>query len=821
MTSHGTALNYRVLDGLVWQYIQEEDLLELFPECSESLVPEEAHDRITRNLIEHVRRLILHGNIQDALELLKKEAEVVIADHRLLFRLLKQSFLEKLRSEEMQSVQAALSCARDELAPCALDAYPEAYMEFKHVLLALLFAKDESDTPVSHEWLAERRGELAAIVASTLRGTLRAYDAPLSLALRYLMSLHLRLCARQGTASPIEELIRPVLSEECDPSASPLESLLEAPSFNEADVQSLVQAADLSRQGAIDSLRFTHGDLNLAFKNELSRMRVIVGVLDDYVHEYCVYRGLVDGDLRPAGTSGVVEKARLKDQAPLVTAAQAPSGSPGSPGEILAAAGEARAPETNPTSGDSSHSVVTQAQAQGPDEASVSNAAVPEEAHFPDVAHREGSGTKNRQEGADPVLLQEALSAGSRVDDAHIAGTPNVSASQLGAGDADGMVEVEVSIAAEGGDRGLSLGSHSRPGSRVHAGAATCAAARNGPVGAVTQHAVGRWKPRNSLHAKGGLSQDPIGLDDRTAGDEAEARPDPRHFVEAGDSGLTTSSVQEALFEHGPFLELFAKRVQDQEGVCSRQEQGSATEKHRKILHVRRLVTEGSMSGAVDEVHRFDPAFFTVHPHLLFDLKQLEFFQTVERGDLSKAISIARSDLGPLAAKDSALFPRLKTTLSVLTRLDDSEDAVAVVRPSPTALAATLQATLGASVGLQEPRLMRLLRPLLTSHAEWFRAHMCSDVFADLLSIAALTESDVSGAPLSGLSDKSATSTGSVPSGSDASGSTPMDVDGPAPFDESAVLTLMEFMALSRGDAIQLLAQYGGSVWNVFSNLLA
>ncbi|KAG2436677.1 hypothetical protein HXX76_006205 [Chlamydomonas incerta] len=57
-------------------------------------------------------------------------------DVRLVFRARKQKFVELLRRGG--GAEAALACARSELAPLALDAYPEAYSEFKRLLLLLL-----------------------------------------------------------------------------------------------------------------------------------------------------------------------------------------------------------------------------------------------------------------------------------------------------------------------------------------------------------------------------------------------------------------------------------------------------------------------------------------------------------------------------------------------------------------------------------------------------------------------------------------------------------------------------------------------------------
>lgn len=60
------------------------------------------------------------------------------------------------------------------------------------------------------------------------------------------------------------------------------------------DIQALAHAVELTRQGAVDSMKFAKGDLFQAFQNELCRMQLDVSVLDELVKEYCIYRGIVD-----------------------------------------------------------------------------------------------------------------------------------------------------------------------------------------------------------------------------------------------------------------------------------------------------------------------------------------------------------------------------------------------------------------------------------------------------------------------------------------------------------------------------------------------
>ncbi len=69
------------------------------------------------------------------------------------------------------------ACARDELAPLALHAYPEAYLDFKRLLLLLVFQRDSSHScPVSNDWSVEARSDLACTVFHTMRQHLGGFQ---------------------------------------------------------------------------------------------------------------------------------------------------------------------------------------------------------------------------------------------------------------------------------------------------------------------------------------------------------------------------------------------------------------------------------------------------------------------------------------------------------------------------------------------------------------------------------------------------------------------------------------------------------------------
>ncbi|KAL6642994.1 hypothetical protein ACP70R_021175 [Stipagrostis hirtigluma subsp. patula] len=307
-------VNWEALDALVLDFIRSDRLVQPSPAASPSPPSSPSSTSTTtttdttacssssssssyrsRLLIRRARRALEAGEVDAALALLRAHAPAALSDHRLLFHLHKQRFVELVRRGTVADREAALDCLRKALAPCALDAYPEAYEEFKHILLVLIFDKDDQSSPVANEWSIQRRSELAGLLSSILRAHLQAYDPILSMSLRYLISIHKVFCSRQGISSPISDLTERLLFEDRDPPAVPQEYSLEAPPFDEVDVQALAHAVELTRQGAVDSLKFAKGDLYQAFQNELCRMKLDLSLLDKLVHEYCIYRGIIEG----------------------------------------------------------------------------------------------------------------------------------------------------------------------------------------------------------------------------------------------------------------------------------------------------------------------------------------------------------------------------------------------------------------------------------------------------------------------------------------------------------------------------------------------
>ncbi|KAH7446944.1 hypothetical protein KP509_01G083400 [Ceratopteris richardii] len=698
-------VNWNALDALVLDYAENEQLLLGSEKCLESFM--------LRSTVNHVRGLIEQGSIDEALDLIQRHAPCVLQDQRLLFRLHKQKFIELLRAGGQQAQEEAIQCSRTVLGPCALTAYPEAYEEFKRLLLVLIYSKDDTGSPVAQEWSESNRTELAAILASVLRARFRAYDPLFSLVLRYLLSY----CSRQGATSPIADLSTALMNKEKDPPAMPNDCLLEAPKFNESDVQALAYAVDLSRQGAVDSLRYAGADLKLALKNELSRIKLDIGLLDELVHDYCIYRGLIDTTTNAVSTTC----------SEIVNSVLEPS--------------EEHESAVKSDMGASFKAFTVNASAQG----HKLNEIEQNELWESFIQHE-----RLMKAGKDAAMEDRG---DSRSEDSNVGGLSR-----------DDIYTAGESICSTSGqDHEYSGQTKSLPGCPRK-----------------------RWAGRAMISLNGN-----------------QKSKKERH-LDSDSNGQFTASKSSANIS---------------------EEEGSDIDKFGLALQIRELTCEGLISEVIQKVNALNPQLFDYNPHLLFQLKQVEFLTLVESGNYMEALSIARCDMGPLAAKHTELLKPLKETILALAR-PRGEYMKSI---SLFALGTRLQAALTASLGVSEPVLMKIMKVTLHMHTELFKLQMCADPFAEMLRITSLKDTDPTslGSVPNNIPETSTVTSkdgSGNPSCLSASSTLPSQQaesvrEGPI-FDETSILTVMEWMAVSRGDAIQLLAQYDGSIESVLEHLL-
>ncbi|XP_039155687.1 LOW QUALITY PROTEIN: uncharacterized protein LOC104457271 [Eucalyptus grandis] len=705
-------VNWESLDALVMKFAQSENLLvaeeagggaplphaasppPTSPSSPSSSSSSSSSSYFARLANRQIRRALEAGDIDAAIELLRSHAPSVLDDHRILFRLQKQKFIELLRKGTAEDRDAAIECLRTSLAPCALDAYPEAYEEFKHVLLAFIYDKDDQSSPVADEWSEKKRFDIAGLMSSVLRAHLQVYDPLFSMTLRYLISIHREFLLYQGISSPISDLTERLLLKECDPPTTVEESLYEVPAF--------------------DELEICEGDLFLAFQNELCRMKLDIPMLDELVREYCLYRGIIDASLT---FPSEIEMGKISKD-PKV-------GQPGYDlsGNCLLELDESQAGKQ------SDGEVLSNSCTDG---CSDNNS---------EVITREGTDIELRY-ASEPTSNHEICSTSSSQRFNH---------SKL--------------------------------------------LQRNRNRGTGERRKRKRWRGRH---------------------DDLIFVPDTS-FVRSIKQGVQVAASVSC-----------ANTSREREGSDARFtfENQTGEEKYEFLLEMKELASKGMAAEVVEEINTMDPNFFLQNPVLLFQLKQVEFLKLVTSGDHSSALKVACSHLGPLAAKDPALLKPLKETLLALLRPED----ISIGKCLPLdALATSLQVAIGRSLGIEEPQLMKIMRATLHTHTEWFKLQMCKDRFESLLRIDFLK--DVS-SPMVGVAALSKSNTDSAQGSSvvTTSSSPRMADDGSSPTqvsssdgicDESAILKVMEFLALPRADAIHLLGQYNGNAETVIQQLFA
>ncbi|KAI8542175.1 hypothetical protein RHMOL_Rhmol08G0118400 [Rhododendron molle] len=808
-------VNWEALDALVIDFAKSENLIDdsgVSSSSSPSSSPSSSsyHSRL---LIRQVRRLLEAGDMDAALDLLRAHAPSVLDDHRLLFRLQKQKFIELLRRGTAEGRDSAIKCLRTAVAPCALDAYPEAYEEFKHVLLALIFDKDDQTSPVANEvgynlcmelavdgvlvnetkydlaaylWSERRRFDIAGSISSVLRAHLHAYDPIISMTLRYLISIHKGFCLRQGISSPISDLSERLLLEERDPAATPQESLYEAPPFDEVDIQALAHAVELTRQGAVDSLRFAKGDLLQAFQNELCRMRVDVSVLDELVHEYCVYRGIVDSGLASHPAPGM---------------------------EILPGPCKVNQPEPEYGSSRNSYLEFECATSKHSDgESSITNAHMdgsPEistdvvSMQYMDSEERYPFETRNNQEDCSTSdtnqlvisrVLQKNRSLGLRergkrkrwrgreeeldVTPEVISGSSNQELSTATLSSTMPLKEQQVS----GSHIAMDVKSNQEDKYEIVLGVRELAS--RGMAAEVVEE-VNAMDPHFFM-------QNPLLL----------FKFKQVEFLKLVSSGDHSSALRVACSHLGPLaasdpallkplketlLALLRPNEDAVGGGLPLNALATSLQRSRRSHEMVRLLI-------VRMGDRFAP-----WPRKLLDGKRY--------GGGEEGID------EEFPAQELEVMSRLQTPIKL-----------------PYLSSVIRNVAIGRRLGIEEPQLVKIMRATLHTHNEWYKLQMCKDRFEGFLKIDSLK--DVSSPLLTDASVAKSNADTSTHGSSQVtiSSSSRMHEDGSSPTqvsstevvcDENAILKVMEFLALPRADAIHLLAQYNGDAEIVIQQIFA
>jgi len=249
-----------------------------------------------RETAERAKEAMERGDVEGAERHAQQVHTQAWDEPRLQFRVQGQKMVEMLRKGDEKDVEKAVRFARDVLGPMALDAYPEAYDEFKTRMMAFAVGPNanERNTGCREErdvWSEEEKNELAELVYVTLVQAVEAYEPNLVLLVKYLMLATDSYCKSKGINNDAQWMFE-LLEFHQNKLPAPLPQQGTMVPLNEADVQSLVQAMQITRQEAVQGLRQVNGDVQLALKNELTRVKINQVELEELVLEYAVFQGL-------------------------------------------------------------------------------------------------------------------------------------------------------------------------------------------------------------------------------------------------------------------------------------------------------------------------------------------------------------------------------------------------------------------------------------------------------------------------------------------------------------------------------------------------
>eukprot|EP00871_Galdieria_phlegrea_P002476 jgi/Galph1/3229/GphlegSOOS_G1917.1 len=287
-------LNLNVLDQFVCEHFvlqrkkenkdsEDELYITRYRETKESL-----HEKVAANIaLEQIISCVLQARTGEAYQVLSEWESKLLQDTRLTFHLLLMQLADKI---EQHDVGAALRFCQEQLAPKALDAYLEAYDDFKR---ALRFFVLPSSIPVERQHLASK-------LFATFQSLKSSTDSWFYICLKYLLNI---VCSEITSATRIREeayqavaLLVPGLSQR----PLPIEGYRE---FPESDIQTLKEAlvSRISRDDAILALKYADGDLTKALKNELSLIQcdndLMSSLIDDYIETRCLRREISQVEL--------------------------------------------------------------------------------------------------------------------------------------------------------------------------------------------------------------------------------------------------------------------------------------------------------------------------------------------------------------------------------------------------------------------------------------------------------------------------------------------------------------------------------------------
>ncbi|DBA87458.1 hypothetical protein WJX77_001718 [Trebouxia sp. C0004] len=769
-------MDLTVLDELVEEYMLQEELTDKSSSApASSSLP-------VRRACESVRVLLETGDVRAAREAIPLQCQEALKDQRLIFRLKKQEVVEYLRQGTPEAQQQALECIRHDYASLAENAYPEAYSEFKHSMLLLVFEEELQTSPVKGDWSFQTRTELAGMLCRTLRQIAGVYPATLSLLLRHLLLTH-QICHMHGClpAGACEDVTQ--LPEQLLPSSKP-KDLDPLPCEDQAaaakppwplaveDAQALVTALDIPWEAASHLLKHTHGNLFAAFKNELSAYHVNDNLVDELVWEYAAHRGLLS-------LTGSEEYACIQANDESSQQLDACTGSE----HWKAAAAD------------------NTAEKEQWKQPAADNRGLHSKAH----AHAHAAATKAERNGGQ-AACNSSQSTPARAD-----------------------------VATDRSDQSGATCSGDQSQDRPHSGSRR---KRDAPGSSVSpEKQRGTCGPASK--DRGSSVQSPPRKVPCWKGRPPHpvTPAEPSHDPDSLSLPPAHDADQDMQDDCGP-----GQASQSRAGAGKRPRHLPHRQKYAKLHRLTQMLDTGQIASVFQELEcDIDPDFLPANPELLFELHRCQYHALLEAGNTDQALKLMRSQLTPLSQSHPHLQPKVKASMACLLP-DSGKDTLP--RDCFSSAAGLLQDALRAKLGLPQPRLLELMQMLMEAHQAWYQMQRCKDRFEGLLRIDQLkagsppatlppdpprlttgrmsTGGRASRNPVAAADVVMADAAGNISSEHDSEGahsddamSEPEEVE----LTEQTIITTMEFTGLPRHQVIDLLLHNEGDPSAVMAQL--
>ncbi|DBB18106.1 TPA: hypothetical protein ACH3X3_003084 [Trebouxia sp. C0006] len=693
-------------------------------------------------------------------------------------------------------------CIRHDYTSLAENAYPEAYSEFKHSMLLLVFEEELQTSPVKADWSLQTRTELAGMLCRTLRQIAGVYPATLSLLLRHLLlthqTCHMHGCLPAGASEDVKKLPEQLLAPSKPKDLAPLpcedQAAAAKPPWPLAveDAQALVTALDIPWEAASHLLKHTRGNLFAAFKNELSAYHVNDKLVDELVWEYAAHRGLLS--LTDSEEYACIQAGSESSECKQL------EGSTGSEEWKTAAADDTAGKEQwkqMATDNRGLHSkaharpAATKAERDGSQAASNSSQSTPVRADVAraDVAHAD---VARADVARADVATDRSDQSGASCSGDHTLDRPHSGSRRKR--DAPGSSVSPEKERGTGGpaskDRGSSVQSPPRK--------------------------VPCWKGRPPHPVTpAGPSHDPLSL------------PLPPAY----------DAEQDMQDDCGP-----CRAPQSRAGAGKRPRHLPHRQNYAKLHRLTQLLDTGQIASVFQELEcDLDPDFLPANPELLFELHRCQYHALLEAGNTDQALKLTRSQLTPLSQSHPHLQPKVKASMACL--LPNSSKEV-LSQDCFSSAAGLLQDALRAKLGLPQPRLLELMQMLMEAHQAWYHMQRCKDRFEGLLKIDQLragstpatlppdpprlttgrmsTGGRASRNPVPAADVVMADAAGNISSEHDSEGahsddamSEPEEVE----LTEQTIITTMEFTGLPRHQVIDLLLHNEGDPTAVMAQL--